>query len=179
MMTWKDLLTQTPTLQGRGEIDVLRRQTRLTHNAVRVNIDGLTHEHSLIQPQPGGNCLNWVIGHLLIMDQRMLRLLGQPAVIPITDLARYDRGTPPIRDAAEAIDFPTLVAALLESDVRVDAGFVAMSPARLTEPVPFSPNDDPDETVGSLLSLLAFHQSYHSGQTGLLRRLAGKEGAVL
>jgi hypothetical protein len=23
-----------------------------------------------------------------------------------------------------------------------------------------------------------FHQAYHSGQTGLLRRMAGKEGAI-
>jgi uncharacterized damage-inducible protein DinB len=29
-----------------------------------------------------------------------------------------------------------------------------------------------------LLSLLAFHQAYHSGQLGIARRIAGMEGAV-
>jgi hypothetical protein len=178
MTSWKELLLETAAPRGRGEIEALRRQTRLTHNVIRVNIDGLTHDDSLIQPRPDGNCLNWVIGHLLIMDQRLLRVLGQAPVMPISDLARYDRGSRPIREPADAIEFDTLAAALAESDLRVDAGFTALPPERLTAPAPFSPNGDPAETVGSLLSLLAFHQSYHSGQTGILRRLAGKEGAI-
>jgi len=90
---------------------MLRHQARLTHGAVRTNVDGLTHEDSLLQPQPGGNCLNWVVGHLLFVDQRMLRRLGQ---------------TPVMSD----------------------------------------------------LHTLIFHQAYHAGQTGILRRLAGKEGAI-
>ncbi|MEO8090106.1 MAG: hypothetical protein ABI703_07410 [Gemmatimonadales bacterium] len=32
---------------------------------------------------------------------------------------------------------------------------------------------DPDETVGSNLATLVFHQAYHVGQTGGLRRVAG------
>ena len=36
------------------ELDILNRQT-----------EGLTHQESLLQPQPGGNCLNWVVGHLV------------------------------------------------------------------------------------------------------------------
>jgi uncharacterized damage-inducible protein DinB len=32
--------------------------------------------------------------------------------------------------------------------------------------------------VRSLLSLVMFHQAYHVGQSGLLRRIAGKEGKI-
>jgi hypothetical protein len=32
--------------------------------------------------------------------------------------------------------------------------------------------------VRSLLATVAFHQAYHAGQTGTLRRVVGKSGAI-
>jgi hypothetical protein len=37
---------------------------------------------------------------------------------------------------------------------------------------------DPNETVGSNLVTFVFHESYHVGQTGVLRRVAGKPGVI-
>ena len=37
-----------------GEHEIMRQQTA-----------DLDHTDSLLQPQPGGNCLNWVMGHLV------------------------------------------------------------------------------------------------------------------
>ncbi len=54
----------------------------------------------------------------------------------------------------------------------------SLSDENLAAAAPFSPRNDPDETVGSLLTLIAFHQAYHTGQTGLLRRVAGHDGAI-
>ena len=34
------------------------------------------------------------------------------------------------------------------------------------------------EAVGSLLAGLLFHEAYHVGQTGVLRRLIGMDGAL-
>ncbi len=48
-----------------GEVEVLRRQTGNTGGVVRRNIEGVTHEASLRHPEPGGNSMNWVVGHLL------------------------------------------------------------------------------------------------------------------
>ncbi|MBU1676531.1 DinB family protein, partial [bacterium] len=55
---------------------------------------------------------------------------------------------------------------------------VSLTEDRLDEPAPFSPGNDETETVGSLLAGLAFHESYHCGQLGLLRRLLGKDGVI-
>jgi hypothetical protein len=35
-----------------------------------------------------------------------------------------------------------------------------------------------DQSVGEKLFVLQFHEAYHAGQTGLLRRIAGHEGAI-
>lgn len=49
----------------------------------------------------------------------------------------------------------------------------------LSAAAPFSPTGNSDETVGTLLASIAFHEAYHLGQTGLSRRLLGKAGALL
>jgi hypothetical protein len=84
-------------------IEVLRRQARMAHQVVRLNVEGLSHADSLIHPQPGGNCLNWVVGHLLAIYHHALDLLGQAPVLPAEVLKRYDRGSLPIRSASDAI----------------------------------------------------------------------------
>jgi hypothetical protein len=162
----------------RGEIDLLRQQSRLIHQGVRWNLDGLTHEDSLVQPVPYGNCLNWVIGHLLMVDQRMLRRLGQPQAMSEETLAPYDRGSRPLEDPSDAVDLGLLLAAWNESGPRIDAGLAALTPAAFEAQTGFSPTGNAGETVRTLLTTLMFHQAYHAGQTGVLRRIAGKPGAI-
>jgi hypothetical protein len=161
-----------------GQIELLRHQARMARLVVKMNVEGLSHEDSLIQPTPGGNCLNWVVGHLLAVYHRALPLLRQAPVIPESVLKRYDRGSPPIRDAAEAVDFAQLTSAWDECSRRYDTGLAGLDPEVLAAPAPASPTNDPNETIGSLLSTISWHQAYHCGQTGILRRAAGKEGAI-
>jgi len=162
-----------------GEIEVLREQARVIHRVLRMNVDGLTQEDSLIQPQPGGNCLNWVLGHLVrTYNNLILPLLGQDPVFGKEFLNRYDRGSAQLHEASEALPLGELLAGWDETTNRVVAGLGTMTPEALDAPAPFSPRKNPDETVRSLLTIVMFHQAYHCGQTGLLRRMAGKEGAI-
>ena len=160
-----------------SEIEVWRLQTHITRSVVGTNLKGLTPEDSLVQPEPNGNCLNWVLGHLLSVYEEVLLLLGQEPVLGKPALKHYVRGSEPIRDRAEAIDFQKLMTAWSEASNRVDAGLANLTPDVLDRPAP-SPTGNPDETVRSLLSTVMFHQAYHAGQTGVLRRIAGKEGAI-
>ena len=57
-------------------------------------------------------------------------------------------------------------------------GLAALTAEQFAAKAPFSPRDRDDETIGSLLGILVFHQSYHVGQLGVLRRAAGLEGSV-
>jgi hypothetical protein len=57
-------------------------------------------------------------------------------------------------------------------------GLNGMSPGDMDKLAPFSPTGNPKETMGSLLASLAFHEAYHVGQTGLLRRVIGREGVI-
>ncbi len=160
-----------------SEIEVWRLQTQITRSVVGINLKGLTHDDSLVQPQPDGNCLNWVLGHLLSVYEEVLLLLGQEPMLGKPALKHYVRGSEPIRDGAEAIDFEKLMTAWTEASKRIDDGLANLAPEALDRPAS-SPTGNPDETVRSLLSTVMFHQAYHAGQTGVLRRIAGKEGAI-
>lgn len=160
------------------EVEVFRQQARMIHKVVRVNVDGLTQEESLIQPGPGGNCLNWVVGHLVCIYGQALPLLGQEPVMEKSVLKQYDRGAPPLSDPAEALEIQELMTAWDEATRRIDAGLAGLTAEALDRPAPNSPSGNPNETVRSLVTTFLFHQAYHGGQTGILRRVAGKEGAI-
>lgn len=161
-----------------GEVSVLREQAQTISRVLRGNTEGLTQEDCLVQPQPGGNCLNWVVGHLLETWDMVLPLVGQEPVVGREALARYKRGSEALRDSGQALPLADLLAACDEAARRMDEGLATLTLENLDALAPFSPRKKPDETVRSLLSLVMFHQAYHAGQTGLLRRIAGKEGKI-
>ncbi len=172
------MATATVTPAIAGEIEILIRQTRASHGVVRRNVEGLTQEDSLNQPQPGGNCLNWVVGHLLSIYDRVLPGIGQEPVLGAGALKRYERGSAELHDAGEALPLSELLAAWDEAAKRMEAGLGTLTTEKMDGPAPFSPSNNPKETLRSLMATVAFHQAYHAGQTGLLRRMAGKEGAI-
>jgi len=161
-----------------GEIEVLRHSLRTTQQVLRMNVEGITQEQSLVNPEPAGNCLNWIVGHMLCVYNDVLPLVGQQPVMSKESLKRYGRGTPPLRDAKEALPLSEMVSACDEAVKRFECGLGSLTPERLDRPAPFSPTQNPDETVRSLLTIVAFHQAYHVGQTGVLRRIVGKPGAI-
>jgi hypothetical protein len=161
-----------------GEVRVLREQAKAIHGVLRANTEGITEADSLVQPQPGGNCLNWVVGHLMETWDMVLPLVGEEPVLGGTVLARYKRGSAELHEAGEALPLEKLLSACDEAAKRMDAGLAGLTEDKLDELAPFSPRKRADETVRSLLSLVMFHQAYHVGQSGLLRRIAGKEGKI-
>lgn len=161
-----------------AEIEIFRGQARIIDQVLRLNLAEINHEESLIQPRPAGNCMNWVLGHLIFVYQRIFPLLGQEPVIAGNTLDRYRRGSAPLDGPAEALPWRDLTAAWNEVVNRVDAGLAGLSAETLDSPAPYSPAGNPDETVRSLLGTVLFHQAYHTGQAGLLRRLVGKKGAI-
>ena len=48
----------------------------LTYWAIRENLKGVDHEESLLSPDPAGNCMNWILGHILVNRDRALLLVG-------------------------------------------------------------------------------------------------------
>ena len=167
-------VTQTST----ANLDLLVAQLGFTHFVIKANTSGLRHRDSLVQPAPGGNCLNWVLGHMLVARNEFMEFLGLEPLWDTQEREPYKRAGPPLADPDEAMAFDRLLADLDATQQALTEALGQLPGERLAEKAPSSPTNDPNETVGSLIAGFVFHDAYHAGQTGLLRRIAGREGAI-
>jgi hypothetical protein len=151
--------------------EALKLLFQYNHYAIGVNARDLTQQESLVEPEPCGNCANWVLGHIVQNRGAVLSLLGEQPVWSTDEGERYKRGSAPITGGVSPKPLPEILEALDKSQERIMAGLSRVTSAELGSA----------DTKGSLASKLAglqFHEAYHAGQLGLLRRIAGKKGAI-
>ena len=140
---------------------LLAHQFALNHQVAHANLQDVTHAESLVHPSPGGNCVNWVVGHVVATRNLLMDVLGEPHVWSDADADAYRRGAQLPLTAERALPLDAIVAAFDRSQETV------------LRRLPHAPDDQL-----TTLATLVFHESYHVGQCGLLRRLLGKAGAI-
>jgi hypothetical protein len=157
---------------------VLQRLFTLTHGVIRRNVDGVEDHESFRSPEPGGNCLNWVVGHVVASRGSILLALGGQPVWTDEEEQPYVRGSTALREGSASHSWSTVLAALDESQTRILEKLATISDAQLAGEPPADLNSFKAKSLGELISIAHFHESYHSGQTGILRRLLGRDGAI-
>ena len=150
----------------------------LTYTVFHRNTEGISHDDSVQSPDPAGNCMNWVAGHVVVSRDGLLQLLGQSPVWGADEAATYKRGSAPLTDPSKALPWPAIVSALESSQERLRAGLAALTPEQLASPMPADRNPFGVGSMGETIAALSFHESYHMGQFGILRRLSGRKGAI-
>ena len=149
-----------------------------SYAALKRNLDGVTQEESMVMP-PAGNCLNWVLGHLVTARGLVLNLAGGAPVMPEDAAQTYRRGSGQLGPNDKVLDMGTLRGLLSDSQQQLVAALEAMSDETLALPVPEQFRRPPlTGSIGDSLARLCLHEGYHNGQIGLLRRIAGKPGAI-
>ena len=151
--------------------DTLAMLFGFNHHVLKVNTDGMNHDESLIQPRPAGNCVNWVLGHILVSRNQILSLAGAEAIWPADRVDAYKRGSNPMTDSGRAVALDTLLQDLDASQERLTAALARLTPEQLAAV-------DAQGSLEDKIAILHFHEAYHAGQVGLLRRLVGKQGAI-
>jgi uncharacterized damage-inducible protein DinB len=142
---------------------------------VKMQSEGLSQADSLRRPTPHSNCLNWVLGHIVVSREDVLETLGvQPAAD--AELARYKRGSEPLADGEEALALDSLLERLDRAQERIAAALGSTDAAAFAQD---EPSGSRKMTVGQRLVFLYFHESYHVGQTELFRQLAGKSEKLI
>jgi len=149
----------------------------LNLNIIRMQTEGLTHKDSLLQPPFRGNCLNWVLGHIAVNRDLVLQVLGEEPILSEEEAARYQAGSEPVTGNEE--DILTLImlrAALERAQEGITSGLQRVTPEELAMEIEVGEHTMPR---GQRLFGLYFHETYHTGQTELLRQLAGKNDKVV
>ena len=144
---------------------------------LRMQTASLSHEDSLLQTSYNINCLNWTIGHILVYRDRALTSVGGPPQFANGELDRYQRESEPIlEDGPGVLPFADLVAAIESSQDALNTAIGELSDEA------FSTESEIDGRMISLARRLHFdyfHDTYHTGQTELLRQVAGTEDQII
>lgn len=151
---------------------MLARMFEVSYGALFRNLEGITHEDSLVRPQPAGNCANWILGHIVASRNRVMPLVN---VVPIWTLETaflYSGIEEAQWSTDKALPFRELQADLARTQQELLNALEVLTDDALARSV------SADRTVGEALGFLLWHESYHGGQIALLRRLLGKEGAI-
>lgn len=159
------------------DAESLRAIFGLATRALAANLEGFTDEDALAQPPGGGNCVNWVVGHIIVHRNHMLRVLGQEPAWDADADARYDRGSAPVTGAEGALPLATLTEALDRSREAVLAALESATEEQFAA-APASAGGSAAIPIGRRVALLMVHEGYHAGQVATLRRISGRAGAI-
>ena len=147
---------------------------RLEHNRrfLKMLVAGFDEEAWFRAPADGLSNALWILGHLVWGRLVLLRRLGEelPEEAWESDFSIGSQAGGPQRiDAGELQDRFRSLGRLLADHLE------SLGEERLASPLE-KPMPDGATTVAGLVRFMCFHESYHIGQLGLLRRLNGKSG---
>jgi len=143
---------------------------------LKMQTEGPTHEDSLRQLPFNGNCLNWVLGHIATYRDQILKMLGEPPMREVQG-SRYQTDSDPMREADEqTVPLEELLTWIDRTQERLTTVLARMDEAALSREVT---RGERKTTVSKQLFFGYFHESYHVGQTELLRQLAGKNDKMI
>ncbi|MDX1691362.1 MAG: DinB family protein [Acidimicrobiia bacterium] len=144
---------------------------------VEMQTDGLTHEDSLTQHPYNVNCLNWVLGHVAQNRDVVLGVLGVDEVLSERRRDRYARESDPVTgDGPDVVRLDELLAVVQTQQRRLDESLAPLTPDELAAPHVWG---DAEMSLLRRVHFHYFHETYHVGQTDLLRQMSGKSDAVL
>lgn len=152
----------------------LASRFRFNESVIGQVSDGLTPDDWSASPsESGGNTPHWILGHIASSRRYLLRKVGgEVAEEPWEDVFSMS-AKPTSTDG-----YPTPAALLADLKAigeqvgeRLEAMTDAEADAEWGGTFP-----DGGKTFGAAARFLYFHESYHLGQLGLLRRMRGHDG---
>ncbi len=151
-----------------GLIADYRRNTWI----IREQNKGLTHVQALTQAPYNINCMNWVIGHILVSRDDVLVMLGaKPRFASHADL--YRREADPItEDGPGVVTLENLIDLVGKSQH-------AIADALSTAGETLAARNAEGETLAERIRFQLWHDTYHTGQTDLLRQISGMDDAII
>jgi uncharacterized damage-inducible protein DinB len=136
-------------------------------------LEDVSHEDSLHEVQAGINNINFLVGHLVLTRDGLLKMLKAQPVLKDTDAVLYG-SKPKTFTNARAKPVGELKAAVEESYTRLQTA-LKVSESSFSKPAERKFIRE-GEQFGDQIGFFICHEEYHIGQIGLIRRLIGKPG---
>jgi hypothetical protein len=146
-------------------------------NIIMSQTKGLNHADSVLQPPIRGNCMNWVLGHIVDNRNTVLLKLDRLPMLSEAQGKRYGYGSEPVcADGEDVLKLEDLLSMLKSSQETINAALDRITPEDLAREIQGFRGSTP---LGSFLFFLCWHETYHLGQLEILRQLAGTNDKVI
>jgi uncharacterized damage-inducible protein DinB len=144
---------------------------------IQMQAKGLSHSDSLLQMPFRANCMNWVVGHILVNRDSILKSLGEQPLLNDQENETYSSESQPlIEEGAGVIPLEKMMDTLQLGQEKIAACLAELHPEEFSRDIRVG---NRMRTLGERLFFLYFHETYHVGQTEFLRQLAGKDDKVI
>lgn len=152
----------------------ISEQFSISTNLVIRAVRGVDAESLMKRPGDRSNSLIWIAGHLTHTRGLMLGLLGEPRELPWGDLFRTGSAL------VEPQRYPSgedVLAAWDETSHRLTRRLDELTESELDAP-PSGRVPSTDGTLSGTIAFFAFHEAYHVGQLGYVRKWLGLSALV-
>lgn len=153
---------------------LVARNLEMNYRVIQMQVKGLSHADTLLQPATRGNCFNWIVGHVLEARQTIMEVAGLAPLWDEARYARYARESDPLSVDNGALRLDELLADLEATQTRLAAALPGLPNATWDAVA-----DERGRTTGERLNFLVWHEAYHVGQLEQLRQLAGTDDKVI
>jgi len=149
-----------------GLITAFKRNAAYIHES----LDGLNHADAVVQPPAQGNCILWIMGHIVCYRNYALHILGQPLALPEEQALRFAFQSEPVLE--DSPDLPRLEALLAAYDASQEVIFAALRALSLEAAAEVITYVGQTMERANLVMSLMRHEAYHAGQLEWLRQWA-------
>jgi uncharacterized damage-inducible protein DinB len=148
---------------------------RFTLSLCESLMDDISDEEMLHQPSEGVNPPAWILGHLALVNDMLLQVLGREGFCPPEWGAEFGPGSTPLPQEHDYPSKEELMAMLRKGHSAVLDVLPSIDAATLASPTPFKPLAEPLPTTGDLIGhILTTHAAGHLGHLSNWRRQMGR-----
>ena len=158
--------------------ELISRGFRRNHRVILSQAEGLSEADALRQSGYNTNCFNWVVGHIVAGRDDILEMLGVEPVLGRAASERYRRESDPITgDGPGVLSLERLLVALAETEVRLEAVLTGAEGRFMSAELPSGEGRTATRAAQAIFGY--FHDTYHTGQTDVIRQLSGKSDKII
>ena len=144
---------------------------RRNQNSLASAVDDITHTESLLQLPGKSNCMNWILGHIVVYRDSMLAGIRQPTFFPASQTKLYAARSQPITPESKSVRLNKLLK-LLDKSHDALMVWLESNPKGLRKKTPEDIQPRKGVTVVEHFAELCWHESNHVGELHALRELA-------
>jgi len=150
-------------------LQILKTLYEDSYALITQHIDGINHSESLYQPPYGGNCANWILGHIITARCNFMVMLDIPSIWNMAQCRQFIPGSDPITRVNDAILFETMCGDFNSTQEQLLNTLNLVSREKLHK-------INGDKTIGEHLVFYNAHEAYHAGQLDILRQILNSKG---